>query len=595
MPVGFDFGTTNSLIAVVAGGRAIEVVDPETGLSFPSVVRYEGEKTIVGREAREALDTAGVGIIGNTVRSPKVLLGQESVHVGGVERSPVDIVRDVVGHVKGEALRSRQAEILEGVSRAVVTIPVTMDGPRRAALRDAFRQADIGIAQFVHEPFAALYGYVRAKGDTDEAIRALNKRNILVVDWGGGTLDLTLCRIDGSRVTQLRNGGTDAVGGDIFDEAIRNEVIKRFSDDHSIGDDYEIHPEAKRRLLYDSEENKIALSQRASVTFYRPEFFRRPEMTLEYPLTRDEMEEITRPLVTAGLREIESLLDSVNIGPSQVALCLVAGGMAAMPAIRGRLHELFGPQRVEVPNNSSTLIAHGAAWIAHDRQPLRLAKPVELQLARGSYLPLIRAGTEMPLETEVKDESIDLYCADPTDGSAKFQICTPLRPTRNPQASEPRTTLGNLVVGVDDRTDPFRERLVLDLRIDDDMILTVEASSSDVKDHDSAEFHDLEFGITLPGSGGSGDGSDRMPKLSSGGQHTSGDLVVRANVTNNVDHTLVPGEVRYGYQPRAFDRRKRDGATEEQVREHLYYQPCAVCGRRSSDPACKCASEPGLS
>ena len=52
-----------------------------------------------------------------------------------------------------------------------------------------------------------------------------------------------------------------------------------------------------------------------------------------------------------------------------------------MPAIRSRLHELFGPDRVEVPLNSATLISQGAAWIAHDRERLRLAKPIELELA----------------------------------------------------------------------------------------------------------------------------------------------------------------------------------------------------------------------
>jgi molecular chaperone DnaK len=156
--VGFDFGTTNSLISVIVGDRAIDIVDAETALPFPSVVRYEGERTIVGREAKQSLDTAGVGVYGNTVLSPKFLLGEESVHVEGVERSPVDIVYDVVNHVKSEALRSRRAKVLEGVTSAVVTIPLIMNGRQRAALRDAFRRADVGIVQFVHEPLAALYG-----------------------------------------------------------------------------------------------------------------------------------------------------------------------------------------------------------------------------------------------------------------------------------------------------------------------------------------------------------------------------------------------------------------------------------------------------
>lgn len=592
MAVGFDFGTTNTLIAFVAGDRAISVLD-EDGLPFPSVVRYEGEVVIAGREAKEVLDAAGLGIHGNTVRSPKFLLGEESVHVGGIERSPIDIVHDVVYHAKTQAMRSAQARLIGDVSHAVVTIPVTMNGPRRAALRDAFRRSDIGIVQFVHEPLAALYGYVRGQRDAAEVRRALNRRNILVVDWGGGTLDLTLCRVDGGRVTQLRNGGSDQVGGDRFDEAIRNEVIRRFAEQADLPVDAEIHPEAKLRLLHDSETNKIALSDRAAVSFYRPDFFRSPSTTLEYRLSREELDEITRPLVTAGLREIESLLDSVSIGPGQISLCLVAGGMAAMPAIRSRLYELFGPQRVEIPHNSATLVAEGAAWIAHDAQRLRLAKPIELQLARGSFLTLVRAGTEMPAEGEVKSQQIHLYCTDPSDGLAKFQLCTPTRLSPSPQVSEPRSALGDLVLAVDRQAKPFRERLELSVQIDDDLILHARAMSSEVKDRDQAEFHDLEFGLDLPDLIEHGD-EDAPPAEGSSPPIDRGGLAVRANVSREKDYSLVPGEVLHKHDRRLFDRRSKDPdrATDEQIREHLYYQPCAVCGRKSSEPGCRCLSGP---
>ena len=590
--MGFDFGTTNSLISVIVGDRAIDIVDAETALPFPSVVRYEGERTIIGREAKQSLDTAGVGVHGTTVLSPKFLLGEESVHVGGVERSPVDIVYDVVNHVKSEALKGPRAGTLDGVTSAVVTIPLIMNGRKRAALRDAFRRADIGIVQFVHEPLAALYGHFRSHEDMDATLREYDRRNILVVDWGGGTLDLTLCRLDGSQVMQFHNSGSWEVGGDKFDEAIREGVIERFCNNTGIGADSEIHPGARLRLRHDSERNKIALSTRSSVTFYRPNFFRDPDATLEYMLTREEMEEITRPIVQAGMTRIKALLDSAQIGASQIALCLVTGGMAAMPAITGRLHELFGPQRVEVSERSGTLVAQGAAWIAHDRQRLRLAKRIELQLARGSYLPLIEAGTEMPTEHEVKSWPFHLYCSDPRDGSAKFQFCTPSHLGTDVQTADPRTPLGNIVVRVDKRAQPFRERLELELSIDDDMILHAHASSADVKDESRAQVQDLEFGISLPVASRTGlaGGDPPFRRGVSGQESQPGDLVVRANVTSKVDDFLVPGELLYTYKPGYFDSRLHPPRL--QVEEHLYYQPCAVCGRASSDPACRCASRP---
>lgn len=589
MIVGFDFGTTNSLISVILRGRAVDIM-AEDGLPFPSVVRYQGEQAVVGRKAKESLDSAGLGVHGNVVRSPKFLLGDETVHVGGVERSPVDIVHDVVGHVKAESLRGRQRNVLGGVKRAVVTIPVTMTGPRRAALRDAFGRADIGIAQFVHEPFAALYGYLRGQQDPAATLRSLNRRNVLVVDWGGGTLDLTLCRISSDRVVQLRNGGSDEVGGDLFDQAIRDEVIARFANSAGIPASATIHPDARLRLLQDAENTKIALSERSSATLYRPDFFAEPTATLEYRLTREELDEITRPLLMSGIKHVEALLDAVGIGASQVATCLVVGGMASMPAVRGRLNELFGPHRVEIPDNSATLVAQGAAWIAHDQQRLQLAKPIELKLARGAFLPLVKAGTNMPAEHERKSHRTHLFCTDPTDGVAKFDLCAPKALSSNPQVSEPRSALGVLTVDVDSGAKPFKERLELVVTINDDLILTATAWSAMAKDEDSVVVHDLEFGLPMPGFDAGVDDPDERVDDPTDYLPERGGLEVRANIAAEMHEDLIPGDVLYTHNRNAFRSGVLRTATEAQLDEHLYYQPCSVCRRDSNDPACKCSS-----
>ena len=586
MIAGFDFGTTNSLVSVVVGDRVINVFDEE-GRPHPSVVRYEGEAVIVGREARQALEEVGLGVYGNTVKSPKFLLGQEAVSVGGVERSPIDIVADVIRHVRVESRRSRQRQVLGDLDRAVVTIPVSMNGPQRYALREAFADAGISVAQFVHEPLAALYGYLRGSNDSASLIRGLMRRYVLVVDWGGGTLDLTLCRVEPGRILQLRNGGTDQVGGDKFDQVIRDEVVTRFSVKNGIAGTDHPSREARLRLLQEAEQNKIELSERASVTFYRPSYFPESGITLEYPLSRQELEEITRPLVATGICEIEALLESVGMAPAQVSLCLVTGGMAAIPSIRSRLHELFGPERVLVPANSATLVAEGAAWIARDAQRLVLAKPVELEMARGSRLPILRAGTTMPGDGEVRRDRLHLYCTDPSDGVAKFPVVVPTELSEQPQASDPRTSLGMVSIEVDKTAPPLVERLELDVEMDDDLILSVSARSSQRQDQSGASYFDLEFGIGLPGSSAlvPADVTDMDAAVPTGG------LTVRANVADRKDQSLVPGDVLYKHHPHAFARLPGPGrATGEQLREHLYYQPCAVCKRAWGDPACRCAS-----
>ncbi len=150
--------------------------------------------------------------------------------------------------------------------------------------------------------------------------------------------------------------------------------------------------------------------------------------------------------------------------------------------------------------------------------------------------------------------------------------------------------MGTLVVDVDATAQPFREWLELALSLDDDMILHARAWSAEKKREDTADFHDLEFGISLPGEISEYEGAthDRLPESHQPPGHESGDLVVRSNLALEKDKSLVPGELLHTYDPGYFDVRRRP--PDIQVKEYLYYQPCAVCRRGSSDPECRCAS-----
>ena len=586
--VGFDFGTTNSLISVIRGKGPINFLDDEQR-PIPSVVCYEGTKTIVGRQAKERLAQAGLGVQGNIVRSPKALLGRDSVFVEGVERSPTDIVADVVRHVVQEAKSGRRGRDLKDASRAVVTIPVDMQGYRRRALRDAFRLGGVNIVQFVHEPLAALYGHFRSQ-ELETMLRRYDRKLILVFDWGGGTLDLTLCRPMGDMVVQLMNDGTDEVGGDVFDENIMNRLVQKVCAARGVQATVETQPGAKPRLLDRCERAKIDLSMRERSQVYVGSFFRgMTDEDFDYALSREELEEVVAPLLDKGFKRIGKILDDAGYAPEQVALCLATGGMSNMPAVKRRLHELFGPERVQIPDGTATLIAEGAAWIAADGAKLQLAKNVELLLARNSYLPLVKAGTEMPREGKVQRDTFHLYCTDPRDGVAKFQICAPKRAGATVLPGEPRTHLENVTVKVDAKARAFHERLELDVCINDDLILEAHARSLNMKDQDRREIHNLEFGLAFPATYRRGKLEDMNGEATSRNEpRARGGLSVRANVADRPDPRLVPGEFLYQYDPAYFDRRRHP--PKYQDRERLYYAPCSVCKRASNDPLCKCAS-----
>lgn len=588
--VGFDFGTTNSLISVIRNGSPTTFFDDD-GLPIPSVVSYEGDKIIVGSEAKKQLSEVGMGVHGDVVKSPKTYLGREALTVGGVVRNPVDIVTEIVKYVSERALRSNR-EALTQIDKAVVTIPVNMIGERRALLRDAFRAAGVSIVQFVHEPLAALYGFFKSSNSIKSELRAYDRQLILVFDWGGGTLDLTLCKLIDGLLVQIANDGTEDVGGDIFDSEIRNFVEQNTKPKNLNTESFVPSANAVARLLQSCEKAKIALSNSNEAVIYVPNFYvgsNANDPDLEFILTRDKLEKIITTLIDKALVRVNNVLETSGYSTASISLCLATGGMSNVPMVRARLNELFGPRRVHVSKDSASLISIGAAWVANDGARLHLAKNLELLLARNSYLTLLNAGTKMPIEGQVNKTEFKLYCVDPTDGFGKFQILCPRdKPGPKVYTGDIRRVLGNVVVPVDKKAPPFRERLELEILIDENLILKVTGRSLNLKGMGVIEVHDLEFALSLEPDKDFWLG-DQSSNLIENNQSSNepGSIAMRSNIANFEDKKYVPGEVLYKFDPGYFDTRAYP--PEFQVEEKLYYEPCTLCQRASNDPLCKCS------
>lgn len=588
--IGFDFGTTNSVMSIVVGGRCLPIL--EDGLPHPSVVSYRGGVPTVGRRAKEELATAGAGVMGNIVRSPKSMLGRSSVTVDGHTYSPQIVVRDVVAHVMQHARGDRVAKQSgSSFDRAVLTIPVDMNGERRRELREACRMAGLNVYQFVHEPLAALYGHFRGLDDYRREFARLNRQLVLVFDWGGGTLDLTLCRVTDGMLVQVANDGTSEVGGDIIDDMLVNEIERKVLEARGID-----HPVAKQvgaraQLRFAAERAKIFLSDKDVFPLLVPDYFM-PEagdVDLEYRLSRSELEAIVESKVSQGTKRIEMLLAEARVDPSGVALCLATGGMVNMPLIQARLRELFGAGRVEVSARGNTIISEGAAWIAHDGARLVLAKNIEVLVARNAHFPLIQAGSLMPRESEVHRPPVPLtlYCSDPTDGIAKFVLATPKRTGRSVQVTDERDILGTLSVRVDSNQRPLLERLLLDVSIDENLILRAKGASTIVSASDELEVHSLEFGLQIGPSSNKSEIEDLTADDSVRAFVGSpGSIQLRTNIArSDNDFSVVPGEVLYKSDPRYFNRVSNTPPPAFQEHEKQMYSPCSVCQR----VYCNCA------
>jgi len=582
--VGIDFGTTNSLISVVTHDGRVTSFD-DGNRPHPSVVRYETDQVICGRKAKEKLEEAGVGVLGNTVRGPKKLLKQTSINVDGIIKNPVDVVTDLVRYLKDDALNNDNAEAAD-LTRAVVTIPVDMDGQGRVALREALLNAGVYIETFVHEPLAALYAYFKDQEDTEDALRRFEGGMVLVFDWGGGTLDLTLCKVTDGSLVQVQNKGNNSVGGDYLDEAILSFVEKQHAKQHGWTEDSYLdrNPDMKAKLLVACEKAKITLSSREKTNIFLPDYYKGDgeESEIDVWLTRDEVESVCTCLIQKGMREIDMLLspEQADIDPQTIALCLATGGMVNMPTIKRQLNEVFGVAALHVSPKGDRIISEGAARIAADRLNVTLAKPFELLEARNSVVTLLREGTVLPQRSHSIQQEQSMYCTDPRDGTALMTFKRPVMIGKS-GASDARVNYGNVSVPINKHFPPLSERIIVKVQIDDNLIAHVQATGTDQGEEVTAEFYELEFALNVTKA--KSVQKKKNIRINSKASLGSGSVALSNISRRDSSWELVPGELLKKYNDDNLYSKKK--FTEQQRLEYLRYQPCS-CGAKWTKNCC---------
>jgi actin-like ATPase involved in cell morphogenesis len=597
--IGIDFGTTNSLISVVTrAGKIKSFTDIDR--PHPSVIRYENEQILCGREAREKLETLGVGVLGNTVRGPKKLLGIDHLNVDGHILTPIEVIthyiRFLINHAEKEDI-----EKIADLTHAVVTIPVALDGRGRQALREALLNAGVYIETFVHEPLAALYAYFKDKENTQNNLRSYEGKFILVFDWGGGTLDITLCKIVNGTIAQILNRGNNKVGGDYIDD----EILKHVEESHAkkfgwdIDDKLERNPGMKAKLLTQCEKAKISLSTREKVNIFISDYFHgnASEAEINFWLSREDLEKICQRIIAQGINEIDKILstEQADIDSQTIALCLATGGMVNMPLIKYQLTEIFGINTLELSNKGDRIISEGAAWIAHDNLRLGLAKPFELLEARNSLLTIISERTLLPERGKSIISKQSMYCSDPRDGKAIFIFKRP-QMVGKAGAADPRTTYSpHLVVEINPDFPPLEERIELTVTIDDNLIAHVIAIAIDSGKAIEVEYYDLEFSLIISSNEIPNKIKNRLT-LSTRNNDIK-QLIVRANLTsynprkyNTYEEEYawrtVPGELLHAFNNDPKNVLLKHLLTKVQQIESVRYQPCSNCGSRWSINCC---------
>ena len=580
---GLDFGTTNSLASVVVAEQMLSLVNEEDQLPHPSVIRYHGDEVVVGRAAKNTIDTTGTGVIGDYVRSPKTYLGSyQKIHVGGVARDVSDVIAKILAFVKNDACqRNLKGEAFEN---AIMTIPVNSTGRARRQLREAALKAGIHVHQFVQEPFAALYGFLRSRPDFQRQIAELEGRIILVFDWGGGTLDLTLCKISKGMMVQVQSKGDNTVGGDRFDERLIRYARNTHIDQYGLDDVFTEFPNSLAKLIAQCEMAKIGLSDRSNATIAVAHYMKSdgPDRTLEVSIDRELLVEMTKDIVLDGMRNIDQILESSGINEASIAQVIATGGMVRMPFIRELLLERFDPIRVPKLENGERIISQGAAWIAHDEVRQTLAKPFEVLLGNDDYVTLIEEKHRLPIENEQQVlPTFTAYCTDPRDGYGKLQFARPVWPDRS-LPGDPRRTYATLFVAVDNEAAPLTERIELIVTIDHDLVASVGATSTVTKHSSAREIHNLEFGLSIGSISTSPVGGEELvdeTPLYSPIENLPGAIRFRSNITlQGTGWDCVPGELIPTYLGQLSPEQKMK-ITKRQKHEERYYIPCSFCNR----------------
>jgi molecular chaperone DnaK len=366
--VGIDLGTTNSVVAVMEGGKPTVIVNTEGSRLTPSVVAFTrtGER-LVGQLAKRqaALNPE------NTIYSAKRFIGRRYSEVQEeiknvpfkVVAGPNDAVRfDINGKLYApeeisalvlRKLADDAAKYLgEKVVDAVITVPAYFNDAQRQATKDAGKIAGLNVLRIINEPTAAslAYGLDKKKNET-----------ILVFDLGGGTFDVSILDVgDGVFEVKATSGDTH-LGGDDFDKRIVDWVATEFQRENGI--DLRRDRQALQRLTEAAEKAKIELSGTMETSISLP--FITADATgprhLDMRLTRAKFDQLTTDLVERCINPVKQALSDAKLNERDIDEVILVGGATRMPSIQTLVRRLMVGKEPNQSVNPDEVVAVGAA------------------------------------------------------------------------------------------------------------------------------------------------------------------------------------------------------------------------------------------
>ena len=348
--IGIDLGTSNSAAAVIQGGKPTLIPAAEgttvAGKAFPSIVAFSKDgDLLVGEPARRQAVTNP----DNTIREAKRKMGTEFTYkIQDKEYKPQQISAFILQKIKRDA----EAFTGDSISKAVITVPAYFNDNQRQATKDAGTIAGLEVVRIINEPTAASLAFGLDKNKQD--------MKILVFDFGGGTLDVTIMEMGGGVFEVMSTSGDTQLGGSDMDKAIIDYVADEFRKKEGI--DLSNDSTAMTRIKEGGEKAKIELSTVMETEINLP-FIAQDSSgakNLEVKLTRAKLEDLVNPIVQRCKSSIEKAIEDAKISKTDITKIVLVGGPTRMPIVRKFVSETV-EQEAESGVDPMEAVAFGAA------------------------------------------------------------------------------------------------------------------------------------------------------------------------------------------------------------------------------------------
>ena len=387
--IGIDLGTTNSVVAVMEGGKPTVIANAEGMRTTPSIVGFSktGERLVGQLAKRQAILNPD-----KTIASIKRHMGEDyKKNIDGKDYTPQEISAMILRKLADDA----SSYLGEKVTSAVITVPAYFNDSQRQATKDAGKIAGLDVLRIVNEPTAAALAYGLEKDKSEK---------VLVFDLGGGTFDVSILEIGDGVHEVLSTSGDTHLGGDDFDEKVMNWICDEFKKTEGI--DLRSDKQAMQRIKEAAEKAKCELSSVVETNINLP--FITADANgpkhLDLSLTRAKFEDLCHDLLERCKKPVEQAIQDAGISKGDINEVVLVGGSSRIPAVQQLVKDYTGKE----PNqsvNPDEVVAVGAAIQAGvlagevndivllDVTPLTLG----IETLGGVMTPLVPRNTTIPV------------------------------------------------------------------------------------------------------------------------------------------------------------------------------------------------------